>query len=272
MAVYKCSMLMNFASNFNGGANLTRTGGFSEQFYDIGDDFGTIRASFEALCKKRAVLLPTGTAIIGQRYQTVSPVGPSRLYSKNFPGPAGTPSDIPQMALYCKAVALNSRNVRQLKIKAIPDDQVKYGEYQPDSAFKGQVTSYLKYISTNTWFFRGLDLDQLSYPVMTAVVAGNDATVEVETPTPYVVGDFVKILRTTNSSGRQVGGRFRISAISGSRILTLQNWTLGATTGGTIRKDLVIYPEIGDITVVEITVCKIGRPSRGYRGRRSKIA
>lgn len=270
MARLKSSMLFNYVSNIPQDSPITRTAGWSEGFYNSSVNFNDRRAEFEVICNLRALLLPQGAAIIGQRYQQVDPVGASQTFNRIFPGSASRAADIPQMSLFCKLVGKNVRNTRGMKIKALPDDQVLNGEYVPSSSYKAAVTTYLKALVDMGWFFRGRDLDQTPYPVMTIVPTGANGTVSMEGTPPFIPGDFVRILKTRISGGRAVGGRFRVSLGAVDNTFVIQNWNFGTTTGGQVRKDAIIFPTIGGAVPVRVSTGKVGRPFFGYVGRRSK--
>lgn len=266
----KCTMLFGYASNAAGASVVTRTAGWSESIYQVGTSIPTVRAQFEVLCRKRAALLPDKCALIGQRYQIVNPVGASQSFDTQFPGSGLRPADIPQMALLVKLIGSATRNTRAMMLRAIPDAMVIDGEYVPDSNYRSLVTVLMNELSGGAWSFRARDLGQPQFPILSIAQTGTDGIVTAEVDVPYVVGDFVRILKTRNVGDRAVGGRFRVSAATGGNVFTLQNFTLGNTTKGQVRKDLVIYPNVGSATPVRISTHKVGRPFNAYRGRRSK--
>lgn len=266
----KATMLFGFVSNITRESAITRTAGWTESYYVYGNDIDVIRPIFRRLCQKRAQLLPNGSSIIGQRFQTVDPVGPSSTFNEIYPGRTAQLSDIPQMALYCKLAATGTRNTRGLKLKGIPDFQVQTGEYTPEASFSAAVTVLMNELKTGVWLFRARDLSLTQYPLLDIAQTGTDGIVHSEVPVPYVVGDFVRILKTKNIHGRFVGGRFRVSAATGGNVFTLANYDLGNCTKGQVRKDAIIFPVIGQAVPVRISTAKVGRPFDLYRGRRSK--
>lgn len=263
----KCSMLFNSATNRSGDNSRTRTGGFSESFYlnmAYGQD---ARDAMQRLCLKRALLLPTGTNIVGQQYSTVDPVGPSATQSRLFPGTAGYAADVPQMSAQCRGFSNDARNVSKLTIKAIPDAWVVEGELFLLPLNKGTFTNFFNQLRDDGWCFRGRNLSYATYPLMQITALG---AMTLET-VPGGLGDFVRVLRTETASGVRTGGRYRILSVEpDGRTFNLANWDLGATTGGSVRRDGIVYPPYAGAELVQAVTRKVGRPFGGYRGRASK--
>jgi hypothetical protein len=277
MAV-KLTMLFTAASNVsNPTATPRRIGGWSESWYQPGNDIpaaialaqkGTAGgvANRVGIFAARAALLGLGASLVGFRVQTVDPVGPSQSGILNFPGEASVKQDIPQMALLFK-IGSDRANFRRLIIRGIPDMYVVEGEFVNSGTNPLQITQFLS--SLNDWYFRGRDLSQVAPRILTIAA---DGTVQTETPHASQPLDMVRVLRTKNSNDDLVGGRFQVNTIGpGSNTLKLTGWTGGTTTGGTIRKDAIVYPRCV-ITLNEdkrIVTRRVGRAPNQYRGRQS---
>lgn len=271
MATWKYTMIFNSSTNVSGGSVGQRTGGWSEGLYsanaptaEIGA--GTYRSVFEELCSLRARLLPTGFAVVGQRYQQIDPIGGSATGGFNAPGSAGIQADVPQMALFLRLTAAETPNIKPLTLRGLPDARVVEGEYKPESTFTAALQAFVNKL--NIWRFKGRDLTQTPVAI-TSIDANGLAT--LDPGNPFVPDDYVRVLRTTDINGDRQGGRFRVIAPITTSTVTLQGWDLGECHGGKMRLDLTIYPLIGAQTanVLRVIVRKVGRPFGQYRGRAS---
>ncbi len=279
MAVYKLTTLFNYLSGAST-PNLPthRTGSFSESWYVTADSAQSVInlaangpvAGVVGLWPGRAALLGLGSALIGYRLQSVSPFGPSQSGSINFPGQAGNLADVPQMALLLKTPGVGVNNIRRTRLKGVPDAQVIEGEFQPTAAYSVALSNYL--IGLASWAFRARDLSQPTIKIA-AITVGTVTTVTCETAITLQVLDFVRIMRSKDSSGFLRGGRFQVLTIGpGSNQFTIASWPYGGTVGGSVRKDGIVYPQVSaaNSAVSRVVVAKVGRPFGGYRGRRSK--
>lgn len=266
----KLTMVFSYTSNGNGQAVKTRTGSWSESYYRNSVFSETTQNLFEDLCAKRAVLLPKFSRIDGQRYQPVNPVGPSQIRFSGFPGNPSFDADAPQSTLYIQAFGSDVRNTRAVKLKAIPDNQSKFGEYQPEDAYKLLLLDFMATLRAGNFAFRARDLSYPESIIQGITPQGDDGLVLLEPNNTFSVGQFVRILRTLNANKRKIGGRYRVKALGiGANAFIIEGWDGGITTGGSVRRDEIFFPTISDARVVRITMGKIGRPSGGYVGRRS---
>lgn len=264
----KCVANFSLATNISSPLNpKRRIGGWSESLYSLQTDINFVQTLFQNWCRERAALLPIGAAITSQRYQRVSPVGASASTAVYFPGSAGTQADVPQMCLNMRAKAVGVRNVRPISFRGIPDVRVVEGEYSPSQDFEAALTVIFRRYTD--FAFKGRDLDAAQAPVFTIDTNGVYFT---EADNVFQVNNIVRVLKTLQSTGRVVGGRFKISVVTSPRSGTLAGWTLGDCKGGRMRVDATIYPPFlaGGIDGREITVKKVGRPTKGYRGRASR--
>jgi hypothetical protein len=255
-------------------APIHRQGGWTESWYYPGVSVPAARAAFgdassvPNLCSARAAMLPLGASIVAQRYQVVAPtVSPAQLTSFNYTSPGGVEGDYPQGALLCRVPALGASNVRRAILRGLPDSVVTEGEYTPSFGFGISLAGFFG--ALQPFAFRGRDLSQPVLKIINVTAAG---VVTTETNITLTVGQMVRVLKTQTSAGSLKGGRFQVSAVGpGSNVFTLLNWALGATTGGSVRPDLVVYPMIdsGNISVSRVVTRRVGRPFVTFRGRRS---
>lgn len=261
------------------GAPVHRIGGWTESWYT---NQSTISAAINlatqsaaplglqtvGIVPARAQLLGLGAAIVGLRFQSVVPAGPSQSVAVNYPGNASHPNDAPQLALLCKAPGLNVNNVRRFTLRGLPDANTIEGEFSNDPVFSPALTAF--FASLVNWQFRGRDLSQLANKILSISALG---VVTFEVGVTYNVLDFVRILKSKDSSGNLRGGRFQVGSIGpGPNVITLNNWGFGATTGGTGRKDVVVFPAVdaANTNFSRVVTRRVGRPFTQYRGRRSR--
>jgi len=248
----------------------SRIGGWSESWYDNGPYTDAMRTAFLSVCEKRAALLPSGASIVGQRYQELDPIGASSTGSRLYPGTAGLQADIPQMALLLRIPGVGVKNAKPFYLRGLPDARVVEGEYSPASAYTLKLQAFLTELGD--WNFRGRNLASAAVPILTVSDSG---VFQLEADSAVGVDSMVRVLRTTNAAGRQVGGRYRVSAKPTARTGTLADWNHGATVGGRIRLDAIIYPGIPldlkpEDVISRVVTKKVGRPFAAYVGRRSK--
>jgi hypothetical protein len=278
---FKFTMLMQLATNISDPtAQPRRIGGWSEGWYfegaTVADLYrfafglpGIAAVAVPGLCPSRANLLPTGSAIVGQRVQQIDPVGPSQSLSRLFPGGAATLPDVPQMALLCSTPGLNVKNIRRTILRGIPDARAIEGEYAPSAQFKGDLTTFFTALSQ--FEFRGVDLAQPTIPII--AIAG-DGTIQLAgLSAGFAVNDMVKVLRSHDSFGASIGGKFMVELIGTATSVKVRNWTAGACTGGALRKHAFVYPFVDSLncTIGRLVTKRVGRPFIQYRGRRSKV-
>lgn len=270
MAAFKFSFIFNYRSGTTttpGGQS--RQGGWTESLYWSSYDASVLR-SLRQLAVARAGLLPFSAGIVGMRVQQVDPSGPVTSVPMLYPGGSileTNDSDIPQMALLLTARSDTVSNTRRFRLAAIPDAMVKFGEYSPSPFFRGAMSFYLQ--SLSGWRFRGLDLTQPKKPL---VSVADDGTYTTSQDFAVAVGERVKVYSVVDHEGFKRDGNFLVTTATTLRTGKLGGWTFGATTLGSIRKIVPIYPIIrADETSIQRTVVrKIGRPFGGYRGRASK--
>lgn len=266
---YKYTMIIQATTVPIGGAASQRTGGWTESVY--WDSIGPqSRASFLRLCQRRAALLPNAFAVVGQRYQQVEPVGGSSTGATRFPGlqvsltESEPTADIPQMCLLCRTRTAGP-NIRPTMIRGLPDFVVKGGEYTPAPLFTGPLNAYFEELAG--WLMRGRDLTATTYPIYRI---SNDGIVSFTAVTAISTPTMVRILRTLNSNGDQVGGVFKATSQPTTSSLQLEGWTGGATEGGKVRANAVIFPVLTTTDISRVITRRIGRAPFQYVGRRSR--
>lgn len=268
MALYRYSFLFRYVS---GPGTITvgqRTAGWSESVYSNLATAAEINFA-RRLAQKRAAILPTTVALYGIRLQQVDPVAGAQTIPVNYTGPTGAnyDKDIPQVSLKFRFQLSGIRNLKPYTLVALPDKQVVEGELQPTPDWFLGLANWLAEI--NGWFGRGRDLSATTYRIKSIDTAG---VVTMTDPIPIGPLSTVTILRTVDAFGAQKGGNFSINAFTSGISFTLRAWPYGLTTGGTMRIYSVVSAPIINAgqAIPTIVVRKVGRPSGGYRGRRSK--
>ncbi len=268
MAVaYKLSFVFQNISGVAGGAAQQRTGSWSESVYS-GDPLNSVINSFRRFASARAGLLPFSAAIVGFRSQQVNPVGGVQTQAVSYPGTLFA-TDVPQMALLFSVRANGVSNVRRMKIACIPDSVIVLGEYAPPagSQFPPALAAYFRELQG--WQMAGRDLTSVAKQLKTISSAGAYTTGE-DFVAP--VNSQVKVLSAINANGDKVSGRFEVGDGAALRAGTLRKWPFGDCTNGKIVNYVPIFPIMTTTPAPTVLAAqrKIGRPSLGYRGRRSK--
>jgi len=266
----KCTMLFEATTNFGNTNGKSRQCGWSESYYTAPMSSNReLLTSFHALCTARARLLPAGALIVGQRYQQVDPVGSSSTGAKEFPGMGSAPADYPGLSMYLRIPAVESRNFSPISLRGMPDARIELGEYHKETTYNTSLVNFLKRLNSSIWRFRGRDLSQTAFPLISIADNGTFVT---EGATTLLGSQMVRVLRTNLSTGKQKGGRYKISSMISSSSGILLNWDLGDTTEGKIRLDVEVFPQYGPMLDPKprIVSRKVGRPFTGFRGRASK--
>jgi hypothetical protein len=268
MAGYRYTMIFQYISGITLGAGLNLKGGWSESVYRSSFSPQLLTA-FQGLAQTRAALLPIGAFISGLRVQQVDPSGASQTYAASYGNPSGVngpQQDIPQMALLLKARSNSTNNVRNMRIAAVPDNQVTAGEFVPTQSYQFAMAFW--FTAMSNWSMRAQDLGQPTGKIATVSSVG---LVTLNTAVAITAGTLVKVKRTVDAFQNVKGGTYLATAVTVSTV-QLQGWQWGSCTGGTIQPFVIVYPTmtLNWNSVARIVTRKIGRPSLGYRGRRSK--
>lgn len=267
MPAFKLSMIFDYLSGDNFENAARNKAGWSESVYWDDIATGTVR-SFNTLARARAALLPRYARVKGLRFQQVDPNLGSSTRAVNYPGAenAANMADIPQVALMVDLTGAGVVNKSRYRIAALPDAQVRGGEYQPDFAFRTLMGAFLGQLAG--WKFRGADLTKPLINLKTISAAG---VYETQSDLTVAVGNTVRVRGAIDEGGSLINGDFVIDAATTLRTGTLRNWSAGACTGGKIRHLVWIYPTIlADPAVNRIVVRKVGRPFAAYVGRQRR--
>lgn len=222
----------------------------------------------------RARLLPGESAIIGFRLENYTIFGNKLLPGGtstgklNLPGIPARLTGQPQDALQLSGQASAAPNTNHFTLRNIPDGVMSYGEYQPDSTYKGFMTTYTSAIAFGVFGFIGRDRSQPSAVVNQ--IAGGVVTLAANVG-GVANQDFLRLHRVYDNAGNPVKGSYLITAIAGNAY-TLQGLPAQAVgkPSGTARLDKIAFYNIGSVTVDRAVSRKVGRPFEAYRGRRSK--
>lgn len=273
MAV-KMTMLIQHQTNVGGPAGaLVRLGGWSESWYQPGTNIAAARTLAVngpgefggGILEWRAALLPIGSRIVGQRYQLVDPRGPAQSDAQQYPGSSEDNADVPQMGLLLKVPGTGVGNIRNQILRGLPDVFVRLGEFAPTAAYTGLLQTF--FLRLGDWHFRGRDLTQTAFTIISISSVG---LVTTQLPHGYAINDRVRILRTLTAAGNVVGELAYVTVVNSATSFTLNVWTHGSSVGGTVRKEVIIFPQVEDtaISISRVVTRRVGRPFVGYRGRR----
>jgi len=269
MAIIKATMLFQGSTKASEpGFPKRRIAGWSESWYFQGtlEETQSAMVGNGGLCSFRAPMLPLGSSIVGQRFQSVEPIGPSATTSVLFPGNAANQSAIPQKALYINCPGVGVANTKRALHRGIPDAMVQEGEFSPSASYVFACVNYIA--SLASWRFKGLDKSQPKWDIASVTAAGLLTTVVAHTA---AVGNFVDIRGThENTSGRMATGDFQILEIPQSNQMLLKDWPYNASKGGSVQVSAFIYPLVNTAIAspVRITTRKVGRPFDSYVGRK----
>lgn len=268
MPEYRWDAVMKYLSGDVTESSDNELGGWSEGVY-WSDASAATRASFKRLARARAGLLPAFSRVIGIRVTQVSPAGGSALEKVNYPGLGGAAnaSDTPWNGIALSVTGSGVANTSRRVLAAMPDGVLTRGEFKPDPLFFGRLMTYLNELGG--WHFKGHDLTLPKIQIKTISEAG---AVETNSDIALVVRDEVKLFKVQLANGDLLSGRYKVSAATDFRHFTLRNWADGAATLGEVQKWVTIFPTIvvPQPPVVKAARRPIGRPSGGYRARRSR--
>ncbi len=273
MALYRTSWLFDFTTD---AARPTvasdRSGGWSEGVWSTFITPGT--DAFNVVSQFRASMLPRAASIVGYRVQQYTSLG-NRLQpggasagKLNLPGSPAYTLDVAQAGLEYSFPAVGAPNSSRGVIRGLPYEVITSGEWDPSVAFTSYMAGFLLNLQTGGFGFVGRDLSQQSAKVL-AITAG---VVNLSQVLPgAAIGDYLRFHRVYDVNRKPISGAFLITNIAG------QQYTCSGLTGlsvlvpsGTARKDAIAFYLFGAGTTGALVVKKVGRPFRGYRGRRSK--
>ena len=272
MGIWKASFLIDYSS---APTDLSKAashkGGWSETLWWIGSDAPNV--VLRDWANKRAPMLTRTCRIVGARVQTFTRVGNllvaggTSAVGLSKQGNPATDPDLPQVSLSLKAQAFGAPNTRRFVLRGMPDEVMKQGEFQPDSNFLRACTEYRNFLAASSWAFPGRDLSKPTVnivSIITSVLKLTDATL-------FNVGDYVRLLKVKDLTGKSITGVYRVSVKAGND-LTLENFdgTVVTKNVGKARVDYTAVYPIGTVELGRASVKKIGRPFEQYRGRRSK--
>lgn len=254
-------------------AASAHSAGWSESWWRAGT-INSDAPEIRALAQRRAILLPAQGSIIGFRLANYTlsgnkiVPGGTKTGKFQYPGAQAMSTDLPQVALEMSGLTAGGPNTSRFTLRGIPDSQMLFGEFQPNSAFRSQLTRFENTLISDGWGFLGRDLTSPVAQVQ-SIAAG---VLTTNAGMGVAVGDYVRLLRVFDTSGKSVQGSFRVTAVAGGNQYTLAGIGNGVTVlnSGNARKDLVSIFTFRDVNASRAVVRKVGRPFESYRGRRSK--
>lgn len=273
MAATKVTLLMQ-AGTIDSTGNAARSAGFSESYYTpLAVTDAALTPIWTQLCTLRAALLPTNSRIVGSRYQTVDPVGPSRQFDNVYVGGAGTLNDLPGVALQWTVRSPATNNQRNVILRSIPDARIVTGEYSPSPAYDAALQAFFSHLVLN-WRFRAIDRSLPIVKIKDITGAGLMVTLA---PHNLLAGQMANIMSTRPDSFRTVSYLAQVvevlTATSATIVLAANTGFLQSSVGGRVRRALNIYPNIsitnGEVISPVAITRKVGAPFRKFRGRRT---
>lgn len=272
---YRYTMLFQMTTNPGNLADaIPHSSGWSESHWrsDL-VPFTPGSGVFNALMNTRAALLPTRASIVGFRIarydidvSSLKPKGTSTGRLQKVGAQASL--DVPNLALEVSGASSGANNNR-FSIKAIPDDQVSNGEYQPDASFKTRVAQYLSELAFGGWGFIGRDFNAAQPRVLSV----NGATLVTSGAIGATLGEtVVTFIKVKDTDGKPVVGNFRVLTNPSALTFTLAGIPQGTEVvdSGFARVLTPAFFAYASCSASRIVVRKVGRPFQGYRGRASK--
>lgn len=273
MSASKVTLLFQ-SGTIDASGNAARSAGFSESYYStLAVNAPQLLANWDVLARKRAALLPTNSRVVGGRFQTVDPVGSSRQYDNVYIGTAATANDLPGVALQWTMRSSTTANQKNVILRSIPDARVVTGEYSPSPAYDAALQTFFNELVAN-WVFRGIDRTQ---PLVRIKDIIGDGTVTTLSNHGLAVGDQVNIMSTRPDAAHTKTYVAIVTEVTGlttfKHVPADQNQFVQSSTGGRLRKVVIIYPPqtitTGEVVTPVAITRKVGRPFRVFRGRRT---
>lgn len=282
MPLYKLSSIFQLTTAPTIRAAATaRTAGWSESFWTQGDP-AVFNNLLPAVRTARATFLPTQASIVGSRSQTYTISGnkliPGGTSSGGllYPGNFGYQCDIPNMNLEIPVQGLGVPNKSRLNLRGIPDQFVVTGEFSPNRDFLVAMQAFFDALRvgglTAGFVGRNLTVGSVRVTMFKPAAGANPAQVTTDAAIPgFADGSFLRFHRCYDDQGNPIKGSF-VATSAGGNVYNLQNGpsqTLSRPSG-LIRVDSLQFIPFGSFSIGEIGTRKVGRPFRGFRGRRSK--
>jgi hypothetical protein len=238
--------------------------GFSESCWRTSGTDAQTKTWIQAiLAPRRAGLLPSNVTLTDALMYTAGG-GRGVPIPLGFIGPQPR-SDQVNVAILASTRHLTAPAQRRWWVHCMPDNWVVDGELVVTGLQTTYIRNYLDAMNESSWL--GLVQNDLQSIITISAIG----LVSLPGPSPYAVGQIVRVARTLTADKRRRGGNFFITAVGpGLNNFTLGNWTLGATTGGTIFRPTSDFYNIssGDGAFIERAgTKKVGRPFELYRGR-----
>lgn len=238
--------------------------GFSETFWmnpGVAANVKTYIQTFFA--PRRAGILPSNVKILDALMYTSGG-------GRGTPVPIGMSGIQPVSDQVNVAALVSTRHTtapaqRRWWVHCLPDVFVQSGELYLTVAQAGQFQSYLTAMNGTQW----LGLVQNS--LQSVITISTNGLVTLPGVSPFSVGQLLRVTRTLDASKRRVGAQKFVASIGPlSNQFTLADWTLGATTGGSIFRPTYDFYTIGEGDGAHIERAgtkRVGRPFDLYRGR-----
>jgi hypothetical protein len=259
------------------GANAAGTisYGFSESWYST-DDQATALRKMQVVAQARAMLLPTGCAIVGYRVQIAGGRAITARENLRFQGgqvfnSSGT--NIPTDAALCQALGSVAGTRKMFWIHALPDASVDDAGFTGLPPVPGIAQGFLSKLAQNGFQFQYVNQTLIEQPIQTIDATGK---VTLNGAIQVIAGNTVQLVHARDINGKAVKGKFVIGELTDAAHFTLLNWPGNVIAGvGKMRPFQLLYTPIQDPAArgaeYQVTVRpgerKVGRPFFQLRGR-----
>lgn len=267
----KFTMLIQASTLGSTGGALSRSAGFTESWYTSQPYSSSLVAAATFMAQLRAALLPASSSIVGFRFQETDGVTSQASVTQpiSLPGTADAATDKPQVAVQFQMNSSGGLPNRKLMVlRGIPDENTVGGAYRPTPAFRTAMTNYLSELVSHPWQWKGRNLSNTSFPILTINALG---VFQLSAPSTIPTNTMVQVLRARNTVGRQKGGFYFMQSLA-PLTGTLLGWNHGDTTGGRMRIQGIVFPAPAAFIIPPVgksVAKKVGRPFDQYRGRKS---
>lgn len=239
--------------------------GFTESFWwDLATAAGVANRLRTIVAPARARILPQQISLIGATLYSEG-TGRGIEVPLDFGGFSVGSTDQVNVAGLVETRHGTAPNQRRWWLHALPDNWVTLGELRIPVAEAVKIRTYFDAISDAFWL--GIAQTNLS-SILTVSAAG---LVTLSAASPFAVGQQLQVNRTLLTSGLKKGGKYFVFSVGPlATQFTLEQWDLGATTGGKIFLPTPTFYNIGNGEgpyLVRAGTKRVGRPFSLYRGR-----
>lgn len=276
---FKYTLFFEYSSNIKPNTDATpanpmattRTGGWTESFYNDTDDTNS-KQLINELMVRRAALLNRNSLIVGWRISGFETRSGTRTYATTVRGTGPKSEDIPQMALMSTTFAREGNNVMRLILRGISDDWVVGGEISQDADIAQRLNRLYQALSNGNFYQRSRSFVPVPADIET-IAADGTFTLVPPGITSLASKKAVYVLKSVSPEHRLKGGLFKLTGTVTDTTGQLFGWDkrIGLDCdGGKMRPAEVVKAQYRNFTDNwRVIPRKIGRAFFVYRGRRS---